>query len=55
MDTEGYGKLRTDSEKYYTSTEPAYSPALKSKIIFSASAFNHIIYKNPRMENFSRQ
>jgi hypothetical protein len=50
MDTEEYEKLRSNTEKYYASILPVYSPALKSKIIFSAPAFNHIIYKNPRNE-----
>lgn len=50
MDEEAYQKLRKDSEAYYTSIECIDSPALNTKILFSASAFNHIIYKNPRNE-----
>ena len=50
MDVEAYEKLRKDSELYYASIQLIQSPALNTKIIFSASAFNHIIYKNPRNE-----
>jgi hypothetical protein len=50
MDTEAYEKLRKDSELYYRSLESVNSPALNIKIYFSASSFNHIIYKNARNE-----
>ena len=49
-DLPNYDKLREDAQKFYNSTRPVHSPALKELVHFNAEGFNHIVFKGSRSE-----
>lgn len=49
-DISNYDKLRTDTQKYYSSIGRVHCPAFNQEIAFGAEGFNHIIYTNARSE-----
>ncbi|MDO8408034.1 MAG: hypothetical protein Q7S95_02240 [bacterium] len=49
-DLSNYEKLRDDAQKFYASTRPMESPALREFVHFTAEGFNHIIFKGARSE-----
>lgn len=45
-----YQDEKENAQKFYNSINSVFSPVFKGKIVFPADSFNHIIFKNSRIE-----